>query len=110
MSLRAWRFNASGSRELAEYAETLFRPTAPSLRHLGDDLARDRVGDAEAAPEILEQATPAVEVADHVRAGVGDVLHTVPLSSEAVGAVAGLDHRGLAHAFEAGVHAFAGVQ
>ena len=62
-------------------------------RQFGDGLARDRIGDAEAAAEILEVAADLVEKADHLRPGRDDVVKALPLADEAVGPLAGLDQR-----------------
>src|SRR5581483_12486483 len=56
------------------------------------DGARDGIGHAEAAAQVLEGVAERVERGDHARARPGERLGVGPLGDDAVGAIAGLDH------------------
>src|SRR6476646_7172999 len=79
-----------------------FLPRRLCRRQLDHGLAGHRIGEAEAAAEIVKMLAQVIEHADHLRPRVDDVLEFAPFADDAEGVVAGLDQRTATEALEIG--------
>src|SRR5258706_4817270 len=59
--------------------------------HLEHRLARDRMGHAKAAPQVLQAVAETIQQRDHARSCSGDMIEGFPFADHAIGIVARFD-------------------